>query len=379
MKTTLLSFVLLLFSVISIAQKCQISGEINGIKNDTLTIMFLPLKHGETPIIDQVVCKDGKLHYEVTLVAPIPHLVRMSSKKWDNWFSANTFPYNFELWDINFYLNAGDKIIFTAEPKPNGIFVQAFGSQINEQRNELHKNLFPLFLEFNSACTKYAAVKLTKDSLLIKKEIVTVEKINSRINSGTIDFIVKHPDWDYSAEALMRLPMDSCYKYYPILGKNVQNSWFGKYARDVLYAVNPGDAAPAFSLSDQYGKTVSLSDFNGKYVVLEFWGTWCGYCVKDIPKMKQYFRKYKNKTVFVSIACRDSETSWKNAIANHEMSWVNLLNNDEQLTRIYGIEGFPTKIVINPEGVVVGKFLGEGSEFYTELDRLFKDRTNQSR
>ena len=48
------------------------------------------------------------------------------------------------------------------------------------------------------------------------------------------------------------------------------------------------------------------------------------------------------------------------------------MNNDEKLTRTYGIVGFPTKIIINPDGIVVGKFLGEGSEFYTEMDRLFK-------
>jgi peroxiredoxin len=234
------------------------------------------------------------------------------------------------------------------------------------------KNIFHLQTQFNSACFKYADAKKNKDSLLIKKEVELIEKINSGINTVTIDFIVKYPDWDYSAEALMRLPMDSCYKYYPTLSKKVQNSFFGNYAKDVLYAVKTGDIAPPFSLTDQNGKTVSLSDFNGKYVVLEFWGTWCGYCIKDIPKMKQYFNKYKNKTEFISIGCRDSETMWKTAIVKHEMSWTNLLCNDEKLTRTYGIEGYPTKIIINSDGIVVGKFLGEGSEFYAEMDRLFE-------
>jgi hypothetical protein len=54
------------------------------------------------------------------------------------------------------------------------------------------------------------------------------------------------------------------------------------------------------------------------------------------------------------------------------MDWINLLNNDEQLTKSYGIEGYHTKIIINPEGIVVGKYLGEGREFYCELDRMFK-------
>jgi len=46
-----------------------------------------------------------------------------------------------------------------------------------------------------------------------------------------------------------------------------------------------------------------------KYAVLEFWGTWCGCCIKDIPEMKKYFNKYKTKAMFASIACRDTETS----------------------------------------------------------------------
>lgn len=54
------------------------------------------------------------------------------------------------------------------------------------------------------------------------------------------------------------------------------------------------------------------------------------------------------------------------------MDWINLLNKDEQLTKSYGIEGYPTKIIINPEGIVIGKYLGEGREFYSELDRMFK-------
>ena len=88
--------------------------------------------------------------------------------------------------------------------------------------------------------------------------------------------------------------------------------------------------------------------------------------------MKKYFNKYQTKAMFVSIACRDTETSQKTAIAKYQIDWINLLNNDEKLTKTYGIEGYPTKIIVNPEGVVVGKYLGEGTEFYTEMDRLFK-------
>lgn len=370
MQKPILILLFLTITIVSEAQKTFISGSINGFKNDTLTIFCLPMKMGETPVIDQVICADGKVNYEVQLVAPILHLVRISSKKWNS-LNVDTHPYQVEHGDINFFLNPGDRVSFTAEPSANGIFCQAFGNPINEQRNEFTKKLFPIYTEFNSHCLKYA--KDEKDSLLVKKEVAQIEKIKDQIEKATISFIQKHPDWEISAEVLMGLPTDSSRKYFDQLGPKAKSSYFGIYAQNVLFAVNIGDQAPPISLPDEKGKMITLSDFKDKYIVVEFWGTWCGYCVKDIPAMKEYYKKYNSKVEFVSIACRDSEKRWKEAIEKYRMNWVNLLNKDEKLPVTYGIEGYPTKIILNPEGVIVGKFLGEATDFYTELDRLFKD------
>lgn len=372
MQKPILILLFLTISIVSEAQKTFISGNIKGFKNDTLTIFCLPMKMGETPIIDKIVCVDGKVNYEVQLVAPILHLVRITSQKW-NALNVDTHPYQVEHSDINFFLNPGDRINFTAEPGSNGIFCQAFGNPINEQRNEFTKKLFPVYTKFNSHCLNYAKAQNGKDSLLVKIEVAQIEKIKDQIQKATISFIQKHPDWEISAEVLMGLPIDSCRKYFGQLGRKAKSSYFGIYAQNVLFAVNIGDQAPPFSLPDDKGKMVALSDFKGKYIALEFWGTWCGYCVKDIPTMKEYYKKYNSKIEFVSIACRDTESRWKAAIEKHRMNWINLLNEDEKLPVTYGIEGYPTKIILNPEGVIIGKFLGEASDFYTELDRLFKN------
>lgn len=371
MKKLLISISLLLISIAIQAQKSYVSGTIKGFKNDTLSIMFLRI--GETPIIDQVICRNEKLTYEVQLNSPLPYFVRITCKSWGNRFSGNAYPFQFEMDDINFFLQKGEQIKFTAEPGPNGIFLQVFGSPVNEQRNEILKKLFPLHQELNAACMKYANSKKLQDSLQTKKNSLLPEKITKQISSQTIDFILKHPDWEISAEVLMGLPTDSCYKYFKILSPNVKSSYFGKYAAELLYSMKPGDKVVQFTLPDNQGKSVSLSDFAGKYIVLEFWGTWCGWCVKDIPTMKQYHEKYKSMIEFVSIACRDNNKNWKEAIEKYKMDWVNLLNNDEQLAKSYGIEGYPTKMIINPEGIVVGKYLGEGRDFYSELDRMFEN------
>ncbi len=352
------------------AQKSSVSGVIKGFENDTLTIYFLPMKMNETPIIDQVVCKEGKLNYEVQLVSPLLHLVRISSKKWSA-FEVDTHPYLAEHSDINFFLQPGDRIDFTAEPRLAGIYCQAFGNQINEQRNEFTKLLFPYHADFNQHCLKFAAAKKDKDSLLLKNETERIEQFKKLIQQKTISFIQMHPDWEVSAEVLMGLPTDSCTKYFHQLGPKAKSSFFGQYAQNVLFSAKVGDLAPKFSLPDSNGKMVALSGFKGKFVVLEFWGTWCGYCIKDIPAMKKYYAKYKSKTEFVSIAFRESEERWKEALAKHKMNWVNLLSPDEKLATTYGIEGYPTKIIVNHEGRIVGKYLGEATDFYRKLDEMF--------
>ena len=62
-----------------------------------------------------------------------------------------------------------------------------------------------------------------------------------------------------------------------------------KYATELL---KPGTEAPDFALATPDGKTVKLSDMRGKYVVLDFWGSWCGWCIKGMPEMKKYYEKY---------------------------------------------------------------------------------------
>lgn len=134
-----------------------------------------------------------------------------------------------------------------------------------------------------------------------------------------------------------------------------------------------GILAPDFTLKDINGQNLSLSSLRGKYVVLDFWGSWCGWCIKGIPDMKKYYEKYKGKMEIVGIACRDTEEKWKEAVNKYELPWLQVLNTEEEdVTLKYGIQGYPTKIVIDPEGKVTKMVVGESPAFYEYLDCLFK-------
>ena len=133
-----------------------------------------------------------------------------------------------------------------------------------------------------------------------------------------------------------------------------------------------GIEAPDFTLNDLNGKPLSLSSLRGKYVILDFWGSWCGWCIKGIPEMKEYYKKYAGKLEILGIDCNDPEAKWKAAVEKYELPWLHVYNpRDSKVLEQYGIQGFPTKIIVGPDGKIVKTIIGEDPAFYTLLDELF--------
>ena len=131
--------------------------------------------------------------------------------------------------------------------------------------------------------------------------------------------------------------------------------------------------APDFELPDLQGNPRKLSSLRGKYVVLDFWGSWCVWCLRGIPTMKEAYKKHKEKMEILGIDCRDHESKWRAAVNEYQLPWLQVRcpeNKLEALASAYGVTGFPTKVVIDPEGKLVKVFVGEDPAFYTFLDEL---------
>ena len=135
--------------------------------------------------------------------------------------------------------------------------------------------------------------------------------------------------------------------------------------------------APDFTLMDINGKPLSLSSLRGKWVVLDFWGSWCVWCIKGMPKMKEYYAKYQDKLEILGVDCNDPVDKWKEAVAKHELPWQHVYwdkddENCDNPLELYHVDGFPTKIVIDPEGKVAKVVVGESPTFYEFLDEVLK-------
>ena len=129
---------------------------------------------------------------------------------------------------------------------------------------------------------------------------------------------------------------------------------------DVQYGaqlLKAGSIAPEFRLKGPDGKELALSDFRGKYVVLDFWASWCGDCRRDIPNIKALYEKYSPKGVeFVGVSFDDNAERWQNAIKEfglkyHQVSELKKWKTTD-IYAAYGIKWIPTIYIIGPDGKV---------------------------
>lgn len=125
-----------------------------------------------------------------------------------------------------------------------------------------------------------------------------------------------------------------------------------RYRRAV--AVLPGQPAPAFILTDNTGRKVSLSSFKGKVVYLDFWGTWCHPCLNEIPASHELAKKFEGRdVVFVYIDVNDKEAQWQKVLAANfqpSPSSVHLRSPDNAVPTAYNVQSYPTYWIIGRDG-----------------------------
>ncbi|MDE7440968.1 MAG: TlpA family protein disulfide reductase [Muribaculaceae bacterium] len=252
----------------------------------------------------------------------------------------------------------------------------------------------PLMEDITAFRAETQPVRMEYFNLISTSDYVDPEKANAMLNrydEAVKKFVADHPDSQAIPYAIQELSGDDFKKIYdnmsPEAKKSILMPYADLYNQEVEKMIKERDAeqarkdeiasgkqdAPNFTLPDLQGKMVSLSDFRGKWVVLDFWGSWCGWCVKGFPALKEAYQKYGDKIVVIGIDCNESETDWKAGVKKHEIPWLNLYNgNDRTLYEAYGITGFPTKAIINPEGKLVNLTTGEDPTFYDQLAAFVK-------
>ena len=122
-----------------------------------------------------------------------------------------------------------------------------------------------------------------------------------------------------------------------------------------------GRLAPDIEGQTPEGKTLRLSDFRGKYVLVDFWASWCGPCIKSLPSLKAMYDKYHGKKFdIIGVSLDDTAADWTAAIAKFGLTWTNvsdLQKWDSQPAKLYAISFIPNTILLDKEGKIIGRNL----------------------
>ncbi len=354
LRTLTVLALMLSVSVCSIAQKrYRVDGFTNGYEGRVLYMSYTDGRGRD--IVDSCKVSNGTFRFEGTLDI-------------DNALAFISTDKGVLNGDIN------KQTKFYLEPRTITVGINAYnhtmpvvmGSVQQAQEDEYNGLVMP-----ETSVIKSVAVlaKGSTDMDFKYKLEASLKPIFQSYNAKTMDYIRRHPDVELSLFLLHgvanSIPADSAKALYDALSPGLKGMIQSEEIERTIalrLKTSTGKPAPIFTATDINGKPLCLGDFKGKYVVLDFWATWCGPCRYTNKHMKQLYEKYSGHDVeFIYVADDDRDpVKWRNIVEKDGIGMFRHVlrgaNTSADINTMYAVKNIPAKFLIDKDGNMVGKF-----------------------
>ena len=362
----------------TIADSYTVSGTIKGLDTEFMTYSY----EDETGkrVWDSIFVENDHFSHTAKITEPTLFFIWPNVERTIKTAQSGGY-YPVKSSQLVFLASPGDDIVFKGEATD---FINAYpsGTKANDDLASINNKVFPLMnrsvnymLEMELLDETDARRILIQDSIdLLDKQVVDLKK----------EFVTSHlkseaATW-YLADMMLRSQIedDDAITAFKAFDPELQDY---RYYQEVATRVKGIEATLIGKLVDNFttdatfsGEIFEFNSLRGKYVLIDFWGTWCGPCIEEMPKVKAYQEKYADKLTVLGINQGDTKDKIEKFITPNGYAWTHLMDGkgDANFVFKFNVAGFPTKFIVDPEGKVLHRFVGNGEEAFTALDALLK-------